>query len=127
MKKEKISKKTILELKLQKSRRSLVSAGAKSSKFILLLQKLKLHLFFSSANDKAKYEEKALKDKERYEREKAEFIAAGGEMTKAAPAKKQKKATSSSSKSPTKSPAKASSSAKSAEFVASSSSDSDSD
>ena len=85
-----------------------------------------LHLF-SSANDKAKYEEKALKDKERYEREKAEFIAAGGEMTKAAPAKKQKK--SSSSKSPTKSssPAKASSSAKSAEFVASSSSSSDSD
>lgn len=78
-----------------------------------------------NANDKAKYEEKALKDKERYEREKAEFIAAGGEMTKAAPAKKSKK--SSSSKSPTKSPAKASSSAKSAEFVASSSSDSDSD
>jgi hypothetical protein len=104
----------------------LASAGAKSSKFILLLQKLKLH-FLSSANDKAKYEEKALKDKERYEREKAEFIAAGGEMTKAAPAKKQKKATSSSSKSPTKSPAKASTSAKSAEFVASSSSDSDSD
>ena len=76
-----------------------------------------------SANDKAKYEEKALKDKERYEREKREFIAAGGEMTvsKSSPAKKAKK----SSAAPPKSPAK--SSAKSAEFVASSSSDSDSD
>jgi len=101
----------------------LVSAGVKSSKLIFLFQKVTFR--FSSANDKAKYEEKAMKDKERYEREKAEFIAAGGEMTKSAPAKKQKK--SSSSKSPTKSPAKASSSAKSAEFVASSSSDSDSD
>ena len=100
-----------------------MNAGAKSSTLIFMIQKFNSP--FSSANDKAKYEEKALKDKERYEREKAEFIAAGGEMTKAAPAKKSKK--SSSSKSPTKSPAKASSSAKSAEFVASSSSDSDSD
>merc|ERR1712150_153846 len=82
-----------------------------------------------NANDKAKYEEKALKDKERYEREKAEFIAAGGEMTvsKSSPAKKQKKTTSAKSYSSAKSPSKASSSAKSAEFVASSSSDSDSD
>merc|ERR1712227_715472 len=81
------------------------------------------------ADRKAKYDALAKTDKERYEREKREWIASGGaaaaSSSKKAPSKKPKSDKSSKSQSPVRaSPQKA---AKSAEFVADDSSSSDED
>ena len=83
------------------------------------------------ADRKAKYDALAKTDKERYEREKREWIASGGAAAassskpKKAPSKKPKSDKSSKSQSPVRaSPQKA---AKSAEFVADDSSSSDED
>ena len=82
-----------------------------------------------SAENKAKYEKLAKDDKERYEREKKEFIQGGGVLPSSAKSSKSKSSPSKASskpakkQSPVRSPAKSSGDFKSQEIIEDSSSD----